>query len=122
MKPNRTGHAHRTLRSKRGMMGGTMSTKRATATRSFVLAALLALSACGSGGEPDDEVTSGDEVEQRGEETPAEPIVCRAGSQGGPAEVRACPEGLSCCYPCGVEGCHWVCADAETCASWSTLP
>ena len=72
--------------------------------------------------EPDDEVTSGDEVEQRGEETPAEPIVCRAGSQGGPAEVRACPEGLSCCYPCGVEGCHWVCADAETCASWSTLP
>ncbi|MAC29570.1 MAG: hypothetical protein CMH59_24325 [Myxococcales bacterium] len=104
------------------MMGGTMSTKRATATRSFVLAALLALSACGSGGEPDDEVTSGDEVEQRGEETPAEPIVCRAGSQGGPAEVRACPEGLSCCYPCGVEGCHWVCADAETCASWSPLP
>ena len=51
--------------------------------------------------------------------------VCRYGAMGiaSPEETAPpCPEGLSCCYPCGVDGCDWVCADEATCESWSTLP
>ena len=36
--------------------------------------------------------------------------------------LAACHAGLSCCYPCGIDGCNSVCATADECKSWSTLP
>ncbi|MCB9752906.1 MAG: hypothetical protein H6713_23370 [Myxococcales bacterium] len=37
-------------------------------------------------------------------------------------DVVACAPPLRCCYPCGMEGCDYVCATGSECASWSTLP
>ena len=39
--------------------------------------------------------------------------VCSLGrmSQGSAREAHECNPGLSCCYPCGVEGCDSVCMD-----------
>ncbi|MCA9683831.1 MAG: hypothetical protein KC457_16645 [Myxococcales bacterium] len=59
--------------------------------------------------------------------------VCREGTRhdsdlDGPAaklhkpKVRECKAGLSCCYPCGMAGCDWVCATRKQCESWRTLP
>lgn len=36
--------------------------------------------------------------------------------------LAACQSGLSCCYPCGIDGCDSVCATKSECESWSTLP
>lgn len=76
------------------------------------------MAGCGSGHHTDREVTEPpDHVQGEGQ-------VCRYGTLAPMPEEPPppCPEGLSCCYPCGLEGCDWVCADAETCASWTTLP
>lgn len=48
---------------------------------------------------------------------PPSPSTC-----GGSGDSAACPSGMQCCYPCGVQGCDWVCASPEQCESWSTLP
>jgi hypothetical protein len=45
--------------------------------------------------------------------------VCRAGTRSGnpdPMAARACEPGLECCYPCGIEGCDWVCHTPAECA------
>ena len=36
--------------------------------------------------------------------------------------LAACQSDLSCCYPCGIDGCSSVCATKEECDSWMTLP
>ena len=45
--------------------------------------------------------------------------VCRAGARSGnadPMAQRTCERGLECCYPCGIEGCDWVCHTPAECA------
>jgi hypothetical protein len=98
-------------------------THSALSNRGARLALGLLLAAALTGG------CAGEHGKQRGVKEPPGSIaeegrVCRYGSLAPVPEEPPppCPEGLSCCYPCGVEGCDWVCADAETCASWSTLP
>jgi hypothetical protein len=43
--------------------------------------------------------------------------VCRTGSRSGRADdlVVTCGPGLECCYPCGIEGCDWVCHTPSEC-------
>ena len=36
--------------------------------------------------------------------------------------LAACQSGLSCCYPCGIDGCSSVCATSSECSEWMTLP
>ncbi len=47
---------------------------------------------------------------------PAQPAahgeVCSSADHG---VSRPCAEGLSCCYPCGIDGCDSVCHTAEEC-------
>ncbi|MCA9683830.1 MAG: hypothetical protein KC457_16640 [Myxococcales bacterium] len=61
--------------------------------------------------EPQPRVTQSEGPAQLGE-------VCRVGrpTGDGAALTRECEEGLSCCYPCGMAGCDWVCSTAEECA------
>lgn len=95
-----------------------MPTTWTRALWTILLAATLL--ACG-GAAVEEERSTGDGSEQ--DAPPREPIVCRPGAHDHQdASVRSCPEGLSCCYPCGVEGCAWVCASPERCEAWSTLP
>ena len=48
--------------------------------------------------------------------------VCRSGMENPDTISRACAEGLSCCYPCGMEGCDFVCATGDECSAWSRIP
>jgi hypothetical protein len=52
--------------------------------------------------------------------------VCAVGGQRANAGIdvtaHACGAKLSCCYPCGIDGCDSVCATNQECQSWRTLP
>lgn len=50
--------------------------------------------------------------------------VCRRGERhlGDPGRVVSCGPGLSCCYPCGIQGCDWVCHTPQECAVDSRRP
>ena len=92
----------------------------------FAACSLMCLSAtsCKTGGQGQGE----------GPEEPEEPEdkrprgkqgdVCAVGlAEGGPTTtVHACGRNLSCCYPCGIDGCNSVCATAKECEAWRTLP
>lgn len=36
--------------------------------------------------------------------------------------VETCGPGLECCYPCGIQGCDWVCHTPQECAVDRTRP
>ncbi len=48
--------------------------------------------------------------------------VCRSGGENPESIQRGCAEGFNCCYPCGMEGCDYVCATPDECRAWSTIP
>lgn len=50
--------------------------------------------------------------------------VCQLGEQrhGAPGRVVSCGPGLQCCYPCGIQGCDWVCHTPSECEMDSRRP
>jgi hypothetical protein len=68
----------------------------------LAFAFVLALAACGG-----QKSSSGS--------SPAQPTVCAVGNRTDPATVKVepCADGLSCCYPCGIDGCDSVCMDVS---------
>lgn len=91
--------------------GGPAPRPRGPRARMLVLLAAL-LTACGAGaGSPDTTPRHGEApVDRSGPAGHDE--VCSA--YDGSFE-RPCAAGLSCCYPCGVDGCDSVCHTEEEC-------
>lgn len=94
------------------------SPRSATIAIVAVMAVMAAMAVAGCrGGRPAEPVPAPDGVAVRdagaGQEVGGPGTICRLGrmSEDSTREVHACGPGLSCCYPCGVEGCDSVCME-----------